>query len=117
MSFERAYKNCKICYLNAKSNSRDYRANELLLDSDIERSMNESMKALEGVIQQVFPFWIEATYRTPEEEFKAVLDLANTALKSCVKCDFSRPCIADLLEKEQPEIFKTETDKTKTEEE
>ena len=67
MSFERAYKNCKICYLNAKSNSRDYRANELLLDSDIERSMNESMKALEGVIQQIFPFWTEAIYREPEQ--------------------------------------------------
>lgn len=95
MSFERAYKNCKICYSNAKTGG--YRKG--LVSDSVERAMNEAMKALEDNVRNMFLFWMEAG------QCKEEMELAEKALKDCAKCDFKQPYIADLLE---PEIFKTQ---------
>lgn len=95
MSFERAYKNCKMCYDNAKIGG--YRKG--LVSDSVERAMNEAMKAVEDHVRNIFPSWMESGHCKEE------MELAQKALKACAKCDLKHPCIADLL---GPEIFKTQ---------
>jgi len=109
MSFERAYKNCRICYVALKKdgvellreNKKDL-IGEFAYSNLAERSMKEAMIALEDTIRNIFPSWIASGICKEE------MEIASNALKACVKCELRHPCIADLLEKEQPEIFKPE---------
>lgn len=105
MSFERAYKNCKLCFAELSRSSptsigEEKNSVDLLIGNEYaRRSMNEAMKALEGHIQNVFPYWIQPGLCIKD------MEIAESALRACVECDFKRPCIADLL---RPEIFKNE---------
>ncbi len=101
MSFERAYKNCKICYTNVKACGYSYckQKDELVLSDYVTRAMNEAMKALEDTVRNMFPFWMDAGCCKEE------MELAQKALKACAKCDFKHAGIADLLEEEMPEVF------------
>jgi len=109
MSLERAYKNCIDC-----TNWYELHAGDEVLSNievhniamHINQVMNEAMKALEEERQH------SAAHSSDSQanEYK----LAETALTACVKCDKRNAAIADLLEKEMPEIFNTgETEEQK----
>ena len=100
MSLERAYKNCKICHCTARA----YACGDANVDANkpalTDKPMNEALRALEE----------ERNYSAPYDQGSRGKEAAitETALKACVKCDKDAPSIADLLEKEFPDAFKTQ---------
>ena len=101
MSLQRAYINCQRCYGLVKQHDRVL-IKERIEDDQFYTARNETMKALETVVNHVdlrdsIEHNVNARRNISDEAMCERLQ-ASQSLDACKGCDYKSPTIADLLD-------------------
>ena len=100
MSLQRAYVNCQRCYGLVKQHDRVL-IKERIEDDQFYTARNETMKALETVVQRIdcmLPPNSEISDPDLRSNIHHERSQASSFLDACKGCDYKSPTIADLLD-------------------